>query len=292
MEKSILITGGTGFIGRPIVEKLLVAGYQLDVLTTSTKHRSTDNIRYHYVDLANKKVVAELVAKIQAKYLLHLAWNVKAANFSSASENSSWIDYSMNLVQAFLWAGGQEIVGAGTCFEYDFSGEIEVLTEDAPIKPNTFYGECKTNLHEQLQLLSKEYQARLVWGRIFYPYGPEEEARKLISAVIDKLQNNQEFICNTPKNILDYVYIDDVANCFVDLLLSKVEGDFNICSGQGVSVQELLLMVANLLGKAELIKFNENDQPIKIIGSTEKFDRSVRAWQRKSLLAGLGEYLG
>lgn len=291
MKKKILVTGGTGFIGRPIVRKLLAAGYQLEILTTNIKQQSEESIRYHYLDLADKKAVAKLVTALQAKSLLHLAWNVQAADFASASENSLWIDYSMNLAQNFLQAGGQEIICAGTCFEYDFSGGLDIFTEIAPLQPNTFYGECKKNLWEQLQLLSKEYQARLVWGRIFYPYGAEEEPRKLISAVINKLKNNQEFICNTPKNILDYVYIEDVADCFVHLLASKAQGDFNICSGQGVSVQDILLKLASSLGKAELIKFNENAQPIKIIGSTDKFDRLVKYWQRKSFTDGISNYL-
>lgn len=291
MEKKILITGGTGFIGRPIVEKLLAKNHMVEIITTRKLVSDNKNLQYHYLNLANKNAVAEVVGKIQATHLMHLAWNVKAANFASSTENSLWIDYSMNLARAFLRSGGKEIIGAGTCFEYDFSGNIDKITEGSPIKPNTFYGECKNILHENLKILSKEYNTRLVWGRIFYPYGPREEVRKLISAVINTLKSNQEFVCNTPKNILDYIYVEDVAESFVHLLLSKAQGEFNICSGQGTSVQDILLTIANLLGKSELIKFYDHEQAIKVIGSTDKFDQQVHILPRRSLADGIREYL-
>ncbi len=264
--KTILITGGTGFIGRPTVEILAQqTTYELYLLTRKTY---TDHGRIHYMkgSIQDEALLQAFFAEHHPETLLHLAWNVKAEAYASSAENQEWIAWSQKLVERFLQNGGHTIIGAGTCFEYDLTG-CQTLYENSPCRPATFYGKCKLETYRRIKTLAQNYQARFVWGRIFYPYGRGEEKRKLFSHVIETLKNRQNFLVKTPEDIVDYIHVKDVARLFAAFIENPdLHGVQNVCTGKGTKIKTILQMIAEAMQAENSIVWQQNPAAKTIVG--------------------------
>ncbi len=99
------------------------------------------------------------------------------------------------------------------------------------------------------------------WGRLFWLYGPGEDARRLIPYVINSLLSGEEALCTEGTQMRDYMYVDDVGRAFADILKSNKEGAFNIGSGQAVKVGDLINHVGKLLDRKELINLGARPTP-------------------------------
>lgn len=97
-----------------------------------------------------------------------------------------------------------------------------------------------------------------------------EEERKLFSSAINSLKREKPFTCKT-ENILDYVHKDDVANMFVRLIENeRLYGDYNIGSGKGYKVKDLIRVIAKRLGKEHLVSFQTCEIKQTIISDNSK----------------------
>lgn len=267
--RRVFVTGGTGFIGRSIVERLQThSDFELFLLTRQ-KLVGRDNVHYVQGSMLNEARISSAIADIRPDILLHLAWDVKSEGYASSAQNDTWIDWSKKLLEIFLAHGGKTVVASGTCFEYDFSNGLP-LREDVIGMPNTPYGKAKLATQRIYENLCQQYGARLVWGRIFYPYGKGEEKRKLLSAFADSLRRNQPFICKTPENRIDYIHISDVAKIFETFLLNdEAEGIVNVGTGEACKLKEILVKIAGMMGKERLLGFS-SDSGICVIADTRK----------------------
>jgi nucleoside-diphosphate-sugar epimerase len=190
-----------------------------------------------------------------------------------ADENVAWIAASAELCGRFYERGGKKAVVAGTCFEYDLS--YGLLREDrTPLRPASLYGICK---HAANLLIRKYADARggaLVWGRIFYVYGGDEQPGRLTPHVVDRLMAGESAVCGEGRQIRDYLHVSDVARAFEVLLDNAFSGDVNICSGRGVTVREFAEEIGRALGKGRLLTFdpakNRAGEPYLIVGSGER----------------------
>ena len=254
--RRVFITGGTGFIGRSIVERLQShSDFELYILT---RQKLIDKNNVHYVQgsLSDEMVISSAISSIKPNDLLHLAWEVKSEGYASCAQNNVWIAWSKKLLEIFLEHGGKNVVASGTCFEYDFSSRLP-LREDVVGIPNTSYGKAKLATCHLYEKLCQQNGARMVWGRIFYPYGKCEEKRKLLSAVVDSLRRNNHFICKTPENEIDYIHVSDVAKIFEVFLLNEdARGIVNVGTGKAYKIKEILMKIADMMGKENLLEFS------------------------------------
>lgn len=267
MEKNILLTGGSGFIGQKVLERINRNEYNVHILS---RHNSSDiykKDKWHNIDLGNLEETYNLVKKIRATHLVHLAWDVKNQDFANSMDNISWITKSINILNAFVEAGGKNFVGAGTCFEYDFSID-NPLSEKSFCCPNTIYGKCKLETKKLASSICESNGVRFVWGRIFYPYGLGEEQRKLFSTIISTFKENKTFVCRNPEDIIDYISVDDVAKYFEQFIVDKnLTGVINVCTGKGIIIKEILEFIKKeMQSKSEIIY--EKSISKKIIGSS------------------------
>ena len=194
------------------------------------------------------------MAEIQPTHLLHLAWYAKHGEFWWSLENLNWVAASLRLTRAFASHGGRRAVFAGSCAEYDWNFDIldEALT---PLNSATLYGVSKSSLYRLLSSAQDRLQISLAWGRIFFPYGPHDQPSRLLSAVIDKVSAGESFACSDGRQARAFIYVEDVARAFVELLESQVEGAVNIATDQVYTVREVVASAARLCGDAALVQF-------------------------------------
>lgn len=259
--RRILLTGATGFVGRHCVAPLLACGYEVHGTTSSTDVPRIDGVVWHTVDLTDQASVSKLIATLQPRELLHMAWYVTHGKFWTAPENLAWVRASLHLVEQFQRHGGERCVLAGTCAEYDWAyGHcVEHVT---PTRPATLYGVCKDSLWRVVAAYSQQQKLSVAWGRIFMLYGPYEAPGRLVASVIRALLAQEEARISHGEQLRDLLYVQDAANAFIALLASEVQGAVNIASGQPVRLKEVALTIGTILGRQDLVRPGAVPTPI------------------------------
>lgn len=287
--KKILVTGASGFIGRHCLPMLIEKGYEVHAVDIKVEAEKKD-VHWHKANLLDRGQVSKLTASVRPDMMLHFAWYAVPGKYWTSLENFKWVSASLDLLNEFYANGGKRAVMAGTCAEYSWKYEkcSEYIT---PLEPATLYGTCKKSLCTMLDAFSGQTALSSAWGRVFFLYGPHEYPDRLVPLVINSLLNGKPCALSSGRQVRDFLYVEDVASAFVDLLASDVEGAVNIGSGVPVSIRETVDLIAKKIGRPDLVKFGElptlpNDPPV-LTADARKLREDVHWSNRYSLDQGL-----
>lgn len=258
--RKVLVTGAGGFIGRYAIEPLNERGFEVHAVTSRTSPPVSSNCRWHTANLLDPLQVENLVQTVKPSHLLHFAWYAIPGKYWTSEENFLWVQSSLELLRRFRECGGQRVVMAGTCAEYDWNYGYcsEFVT---PRNPVSSYGICKNALQEMLRVYSEITKINSAWGRIFFLFGSGEQPSRLVPSVVRSLLNGKPTLCSHGNQIRDFLYVRDVADAFVALLESEVTGSVNIASGQPITIKEIVYKVTNKIGETDLIQFGTIPTP-------------------------------
>ena len=277
-----LVTGASGFIGRHSLPFLLQAGYEVHAVSL-TPPPDINGINWHQADLKSGYQTKRLIADIRPTHLLHFAWCTEPGVFWNDLENNQWVQASLELLKTFQVYGGERIVFAGTCAEYDWNEEM-CSEEGTPTRPATLYGNCKHELQLKANIFCDKYQLSFCWGRIFFVYGPYEHPARLIPSVINSLLNKKTIECTDGKQYRDFLYVEDVASAFVALLCNEITGIVNIGSGESRMLKNIIETIGEKIGYPELIRLGlippRQGDPIKLVAEISKLRRKI-GWSPK-----------
>ena len=286
----VLLTGGSGFIGRHAVTPLQAAGF--DVHTLGRRPVAALGVTHHDADLLDADAARTVVEAVRATHLLHLAWYVEPGAYWRSPRNLDWVAATLGLVRAFALAGGRRIVAAGTCAEYQWGGPV--LDEaETPCVPATLYGACKDALRRMLLPFAAETGLSAGWGRVFYLYGAGEAPGRLVGDAMATLRAGGVFATSHGRQRRDFLHVSDVASAFAALLASPVTGAVNIGSGQAVAVRTVLEQVAHQVGGLERIEFGARAlsaiEPDVIEAAIGRLREEVGFRPRHTLASGIAE---
>ena len=288
--KRVLITGATGFIGRHCLTYLLQEGFEIFAISSKKIPEDSKGIHWIQYDLLHSTAIQELLSQIKPTHLLHLAWNATPGQFWTSRDNIDWLKVSIDLVQAFADHGGKRAVIAGTCAEYDWNA-AEFIESKTPCIPHTLYGSCKLALQIITEALAKQLGFSLAWGRIFQPFGPHDYPHRYVPSVIRALSQKESIPCSHGNQIRDYIFIEDVADAFVTLLDSQLQGIINIGSGSGVSLKQIAEILSERLDGKELLQFGAiatgAGEPPQLVANTSRLQNELQWSPKYSLTEGL-----
>lgn len=272
---NILLTGGTGLIGKECIPFLLKKHLNIYVFTTnlSNLQLSSKYIHYIYCNIFDYDQVKKLLNTIKPKYLIHMAW--LSTGLFDDNINYQYLEASLNLLRAFSVCGGERFVGAGTYAEY---GKCEnYIKEDAKTNPYNSYSFCKDMFNKIATSYCLKNNISYSWGRIFSAFGIEHDVRRLTGDIVQHFLVNEKLIIRNSSLIRDYIYSKDVAAAFVELLCSTVSGNVNICTGKGTSIKDFTTIFGRIFDKENLIEYEnrESPQPNCIIGNPSKLFKEV-----------------
>lgn len=239
----VLLTGASGFIGRYVLGCLQSHGINTVVAGRSLPE-NVSRADFVQVDLLDQSDFGKLVAESRATHLLHLAWYAEHGKYWTSPLNLRWTEATVRLVEAFCEAGGQKVVVAGTCAEYDWS--YGYCREDiTPTNPATLYGIAKDATRRLTMAICAEHKIPAVWGRIFLPYGQGEDSRRLIPSLIEVFRGKRAPFGVNATAYRDFLHAADLAQAFVTVLQGEAFGIYNLCSGQPVQIGDVVRCIAH-----------------------------------------------
>ena len=258
MVRRLLLTGAGGFIGGHALAPLTARGFELHAVARRAPADAAARVVWHEADLLDTAATDALVREVRASHLLHLAWYTEHGKFWEAAENLDWAAATLQLGRSFREAGGERLVAAGTCAEYEW--ENECCGPETPLRPSTLYGVAKDATRRVLEAYSSASGLSFAWGRIFFPYGPGEQAPRVIAATARAAVTDEPIACSSGEQVRDFIYVEDVASAFAALVDSNATGCFDIGSGEGVPLRAVLLMLEQLAGQQAIVRLGEVPQ--------------------------------
>lgn len=239
----VLLTGGSGFLGRHALACLHQQGIDTVLLGRQPPVDPT-NTDWIAADLLAAPDWATIMQRAQATHLLHLAWYAEHGQYWASPLNLRWVEATVRLTEAFCQAGGQRVVVAGTCAEYDWSHGY-CREESTPLHPATLYGIAKDATRRLVMAVCQQHQVPCAWGRIFLPFGAGESPQRLIPSLLAALRGHRAPFGIHASAYRDFLHASDVAAGLVTLLRHESTSAYNISSGQPVLLEMLVRHLAD-----------------------------------------------
>lgn len=248
----VFITGATGFVGTNLVERLVHEGSEVFIyarpdaeVRSPTGRGSVHMLRG---DVEDPAATRQAIRDSAPQVIFHLASTSYNPPGGDESRHLRVIALgTRNVLSALPNDANVRIVYTGSGAEY---GSGANLTEHSPVLPATELGVAKAAATMLMQTFARLYKHHTVTLRLFTPYGPWEQPFRLITHTILSALRNEDVKIGNGRQRRDFVFVDDVVDA---LLLAGSQpvppgSVYNICSGQGLSVLEVVQTVLGLMG--------------------------------------------
>jgi UDP-glucose 4-epimerase len=254
MERRILITGGAGFIGSHLVERLVARQERVEVLDSLARGRRDwlpAGVDLYEVDVRDRESVRRVVEGLRPEVVVHLAALHFIPDVDGAPELARQVNVegTRNLLSALAAAPPHFLLFASTAAVYpDRAGPIP---ESCPLAPLDLYGKTKVAGEKLLARFGGETGTRCVTARLFNVIGKRETNPHIVPELIRQLKSGATSLSlGKLDSTRDYTDVVDVADALALLLRPNLrETVFNVGSGRGVSVTELVSACELILGQ-------------------------------------------
>jgi GDP-4-dehydro-6-deoxy-D-mannose reductase len=298
--KKILITGISGFVGGHFVHYLTTNHNVFEIHGISRSKPAWDFVNtpagllnghyFHQADLNDIPKIKSLIVEIQPDYILHLA-----AQSSVAESWKSPVFSFMNNTNIFLNIidtvrlndNAARVLSIGSSEQYGIVSEKDLpISEDSPQSPENPYAVARVAQEQLARIYAKGYNLDICCTRSFNHCGPGQTDRFVVSAIVKQfvkiahgLQDPVIHIGNGAI-VRDFVDVHDVVEAYYLLLTKGKKGEvYNICSGQGRAIRDIVTMLSNLFDihvqvHQEQSQIRPIDNP-RIVGSFQKIQRDL-----------------
>lgn len=250
----IAVLGGTGFVGRHLVDALAARSREVVVLSRRPPTGVPPQVEWRACDAITTGYDArEIVRDLGCDTLVMLAWKTTNGLFWHSSENFAWAAASIDLARRFADVGGRRIVGIGTCAEYDPPPVGACVPGVTAIAPRTTYGCAKAAVGWALEGLRIGGFCSTAWARLFHLFGPDEAEERLVPSIIRACAAGRPIELRYPGSVRDYLAVDACGRFLADLVVGEVEGAVNVCSGVPVTIEAIARRISSLTGSSSAI---------------------------------------
>jgi nucleoside-diphosphate-sugar epimerase len=238
----ILVTGGTGFIGKHLIIKLLEEGYNLLALSRSIEEfnlgNNLDTLKWMQSSIILNEENLKGINEFKPEVIIHLAWeNIPDFSFETCFINlQNQINFFKKICQI---ESINKIIVSGSCWEYN--KKFGACNENEHVFSENYFTWAKNSIREYLEIECLQKNINFFWTRIFYVYGPGQRSGSLIPLIMNDIFNGKVPNILKPNNSNDFIYIDDVVFGFIQLIKTTLpSGIYNLGTGKSTSVLEIL----------------------------------------------------
>lgn len=264
--KNAIITGGTGFIGRWLIQELLNNDINCVVLVRDTHSIYPEYLNDKNITLIKGKI--DTVKKnsfphISYDCFYHLAWGGVAPQAKNdlllQLQNIKMSVHALDLCNSL---GCKKFIAAGTVGEYVFSKNIIDVEEKQT--PNDIYGAAKASAHYFLQVRSRQLEQPFVWAVIPSTFGEYREDNNIITYTIKTLLKKEKPSYGALTQMWDFLYISEVVKA---LRLIGEYGKNNVTYGIGSGtyrpLKDYIITIRDLIDSSLPLGINERPEMTK-----------------------------
>lgn len=306
-DKRIIVTGGAGFIGSHVVDKLILAGSEvvvIDNLSTGSLDNlaaatATGSMRFDEADIRDAAAMSDLVR--DADLVIHMAVAcvrtslndpVFVHDVNASGTLNVCLAAQRNAVGRLVYISSSEAYG---------SAQYVPMDEGHPMDPTTVYGASKLVGEVYALAMQRTYGTDVTVIRPFNSYGPREPHEGKRAEVIPKfvlrtLAGGRPVIFGDGSQTRDFTWVEDTADGIIAAASSdKLLGErVNLARGQEVSIATLARKVLDVLGHPDLEPIFDDPRPgdvDRLFADTAKAN-SLIGWEPScSIDEGLGRYV-
>ncbi len=242
--KIALVTGGVGFIGSALSTTLCQLGAEVHTVSRRPSEPLSRG-RHWQVDLSDASAVDDLLRATRPQYVFHLASHVMGAPdlHHVLPAFRSNLQTTVNLLTTLAEVGCIRMVTTGSLVEPD---------PGARAIPNSPYAAAKWASSDYARMFHALYGLPVSIARVFMVYGPgQQDMSKLVPYVISCVLRGEGPKITSGSHRIDWIYIDDVVQGFINLALTPgVDGaSIDLGSGSPVTIRELVDELCALMGR-------------------------------------------
>ncbi|MEI7452491.1 MAG: NAD-dependent epimerase/dehydratase family protein [Candidatus Falkowbacteria bacterium] len=253
----ILVTGGAGFIGSTLVDRLIALGHQvviIDDLSSGKKEYLNPEAKFYQMDLTAPKIEEIFnIQKFDIVYHLAAQIDVRKSVANPAEDNRINVLGGINILANCAKYGVKKIIFSSTGGAIYGETESIPTTETCPPNPLSPYGIHKLTFEKYLNYYHQVYGQKYTILRFANVYGPRQykggEAG-VVSIFVENAVNGKKSIINGDGlQTRDYVYVDDVVAALVRAMDVDYNGALNVGTGIEKNLIDVMTLIELSLGK-------------------------------------------
>lgn len=254
--KTVLVTGGAGYIGSVAVNSLLEKGHNVVVVDNLSKGKPelvNEKAKLYPFDLVHSEKLHTVFEENQIDAVIHIAaYKAVEESMNNAVKYSDNITGTINLLNNMVKFGVSNIIYSSSAAVYGLPGE-DVVDESTPTEPINYYGFTKLECEKIIDWYSKVYSIHYVSLRYFNVAGDvlgyiDPDAQNVLPIIMEVLTGKRDkfvifgndYETRDGTCIRDYVHVQDLVDAHIKALEIKGNHIINLGTNKGTTVTELL----------------------------------------------------
>ena len=246
-HRRALVTGGAGFIGSHLVERLLLEGMEvtvLDNLSIGKRENVPTGARFVLGDVRDPDIVAAVVSGVDVVFHLAARVSIRASVAGFWEDAETNLMGMLNVLRACASRRAKKLIYSSSMAVYADAPSPVPLPESYDTVPISPYGVAKLASERYAMLVAAQSGFEAVALRIFNTYGPRQTFTPYVGVITifvqRLLRGEPPIIFGDGEQCRDFVYVGDVVEAMFRAMLSDVHGGvFNVGSGRGISVNQI-----------------------------------------------------
>ena len=292
MKKTILVVGGTGFIGKNFITTL-IKKKKFNIFSLSktklSKKLCVKGIKYIFCDIKKKNQLKKKL-NFSVDYVVNFSGHINHKEKKKTYETHFL--GAKNLIDIFLKRKIKKFIQIGSSVEYGFLKSPHDEKNNLDIEDlRSTYGRSKLS---STKYVIKCYKKNNFPGLVIRPYliyGPGQSHQRLIPTTIINCLKNNSFNCSSGKQIRNFMFVDDFSKILYKCLFLKISGEiFNIGSSKNYKVKFIINKINQLIGKGSP-RYNKiklrKDEPLNLYPKLKKIKRYIKFKRATKIEFGL-----
>jgi len=287
-----LVTGGAGFIGSHLVDRLTKEGHKvvvIDNLSTGKKENLNPKAKFYKVDIRNPRI-SQIFKKENPKVIFHLAAQplVETAYENPFETLEINIMGTVNILESCRWKENlKSIIVVSSDKAYGKTKNLP-YTEENPLGGDHPYEVSKTATDLIAQTYFKTYNLPVVIARFGNNFGPRDlNFSRIIPGIFKSIIKNKELLIRSDgKMIREYVYVEDIVEGCIKIAqnIDKIKGEaFNFGSKDIFNVIEVIKKIEEILNvkiNYKILNIAKNEIPEQYLDWTKA--KKILGWKSKT----------
>jgi UDP-glucose 4-epimerase len=247
-NRTVIITGASGFIGLHLCRVLLQYGCEVHALSRSEPKILAPKLRWHKIDLTDFEATRTALARIRADFVWHLCSHAQGERELGLVIPTfrGELETTVNVLVSVAEAGCKRLIMAGSLEESN-PGE-------APSSP---YAAAKVASRTYARMFHELYGLPVVMTRIFMTYGPGQSVKKVIPHSITCMLRGDPLKIGSPGRRVDWLYVEDLVRGLLAVAgAPHLEGkSVDLGSGELVEISDVVSRIKRLINPNALVEF-------------------------------------